>query len=747
MTRRIGLAAFALLGAAFTPGFAQQQPPAASNAVAAAPVDAVFPTLDVGRSLEAEVRIALNDLLTYRTISALHRLQWLSQSPALASAPPPPPGSLRNPADVQFLLSQAQYRLGMDGAFRISAEEVLAKGPPRYAPLIRAQLLLSAYRSGNFQRVAELARTMPADQTRGLASLVSGLADYELGNYAPAQARFAEAKRTGPPYAQYAEYMDVLATLRADTSRSALAITRLETLAMSSSGTFADQVRLTAAQLAYERGDYAKALSLAEKVPATSGLAPLALLTKAWSQYKTKDLSSAGQNFAAFADRYPELQQRDEARLMAAQCLLQLGKTDEAGRLFAMVRDSSRREAAQLSAGSATELSNLSRALVKARAAGLLYVQDPAIGKTVALEETAGADPQVLATALTGTAPVMPRVDLVRIVSFDEMMRRYRGLDSVAMRVPRRVLFVPSSGAVPASFSSRVEAVLAADLAASLASHRYEVASRNDGIRLKQITGVQGELQGSSDSLSRMLTRVDSLDAALALTSRSVDTTHQRLRASLVTGARSVEGGPAYIARVRADSLRQSGAIPAGVDVEAMIASRTDSLINQMPLFLLRDSARVRLGRVRSELVDSKVALDDAHQAIAVATAGAIPGGDSTAASLAQLRADQAAANRRRIEAEAALMAAVNTELSARATELVAQLEHDRQAAEFGTATSSFFKMMDLTKPASGPGSKPSGEPSGGSKDGAQSGELRQRTPTSNPAPPRRPNTPPSDKK
>jgi hypothetical protein len=118
--------------------------------------------------------------------------------------------------------------------------------------------------------------------------------------------------------------------------------------------------------------------------------------------------------------------------------------------------------------------------------------------------------------------------------------------------------------------------------------------------------------------------------------------------------------------------------------------------------------------------------LDDAHQVTAVAAAGATPAGDSAAANLAQLRSDKTAANNRRIEAEAALVTAVNTELSARAAELVAQLEHDRQAAEFGTATSSFFKTMDLTKPT-----KPSGEPSGGST----------------PAPPRRPNTPPSDKK
>jgi hypothetical protein len=188
----------------------------------------LLPPIDPARALEAEVRVALNDLLANRTVSALQRLQWLASLPAT----PAPAGStaetLRGRGDMLFLLAEAQYRLGMDSAFRTNAQAVLSSGPARYAPLLQSQLLLSAYRTGDFARVADLVKGPAAEQARGLAALVAGLAAYQLRNYPTAATKFAAAKSAGGPYASYAEYMDVLTSLRADTTQTAAALARLE---------------------------------------------------------------------------------------------------------------------------------------------------------------------------------------------------------------------------------------------------------------------------------------------------------------------------------------------------------------------------------------------------------------------------------------------------------------------------------------------------------------------------------------
>jgi paraquat-inducible protein B len=205
----------------------------------------------------------------------------------------------------------------------------------------------------------------------------------------------------------------------------------------------------------------------------------------------------------------------------------------------------------------------------------------------------------------------------------------------------------------------------------------------------------------------------------------SIDSTEAHLRASLVTQVRNVQGGPAYVLSVRADSLRQRGLIPAGVDVESLVAARTDSMLNALPLFLLRDSVRTRLAKVRRELEESRTAIQESDRLFAAAQTGQLT---DTSASLTQLRNAEAAAQSRRSQAEAGLIGAVSTELSARATELLALVQHDLQAAEFGTATTAFFNAIDQGKPAGGTtgtqgssGSSDAGSPTGSASNGATS--------------------------
>jgi hypothetical protein len=690
---RLSLAVLALVA---LPLQAQQRPTAAGNRMTLADTS-LLPPIDPARAMEAEVRVALNDLLANRTVSALQRLQWLASLPA--PAPTPGTETLRGRGDVLFLLAEAQYRLGMDSAFRANAQSVLASGPARYAPLLNSQLLLSAYRTGDFARVATLVQGASADQARGLAALVSGLAAYQLRNYPTAASHFAAAKAAGAPYAQYAEYMDVLTSLRSDTTKTAAALSRLEALAQTANGGFADQVRLTAAELAYETNQYDRAITFANAVTPNGGLAPLALLTKAWAQYKNKDIAGAGQSFAAFADQYPMLPQRDEARLMAAQSLLQLGRTDDAARLFRMVSDSGKAESTRLDAKSNDAVMNLARALVRARAAALLFANDPEMGKTIALQESAGADPEVLASVMTGTTPTLPQVEVARIVTLADLNQRYGQVaDTAGVTLSKRVLFAPASAnSAPTQFAQRNEAVMAADLDAAITAQRLRLATRNASLRLMQIRGLQQAMKGRSDTVAKLVARVDTTDSRLRGLLASIDSSETNLRSSLVTQVRNVQGGPAYVLSVRADSLRQRGLIPAGVDVEALVAARTDSLLDALPLFLLRDSVRTRLAKARQELADSRTQIDESDRLFAAAQTGQLT---DTSATLTQLRTAHDAALSRRGQAEAGLIAAVSTELSARATDLLALLQHDMQAAEFGTATTAFFNAIDQGKPA-----------------------------------------------
>src|SRR2546423_1074061 len=281
----------------------------------------------------------------------------------------------------------------------------------------------------------------------------------------------------------------------------------------------------------------------------------------------------------------------------------------------------------------------------------------------------------------------------------NDLMQRYGAVgDSAGVMMSKRVLFAPASAnAAPTLFAQRSEAVMTADLDAAITSQRLRLATRNATLRLMQIRGLQQAMQGRADTVARLVARVDTTDSRLSGLLTSSDTTEARLRGALVTQVRNVQGGPAYVLSVRADSLRQRGQIPAGLDVESLVAARTDSLLNALPLFLLRDSVRIRLTQVRKDLADSRAAIQDADRLFAAAQTGQLT---DTSASLTQLRSAQASAMERRTQAEAGLIAAVSSELTARATDLLALLQHDMQAAEFGTATAAFFNAIDQGRPA-----------------------------------------------
>src|SRR5919197_1195087 len=128
MMRGLSFATVALLA---LPLAAQPRP--SPTAVPAAFADTMPRPMDPARAMEAEVRIALNDLFANRTVAALQRLQWLAANSGTLPATPASGSVLRDRGDVLFLLAESQYRLGMDSAFRSNAQAVLTGGPARYA--------------------------------------------------------------------------------------------------------------------------------------------------------------------------------------------------------------------------------------------------------------------------------------------------------------------------------------------------------------------------------------------------------------------------------------------------------------------------------------------------------------------------------------------------------------------------------------------------------------------------------------
>ena len=704
---------------------------------------AVVPVADQARGVDAEIRVALYELMDDRYIPALSRLQWLSASPvALTDASAN--GALRGREDLAFLLSQSYYRLGMDSAFRATATPLVASSSSaRFGRLLRSQLLLDAYRHGDFAGAIRMASTIDAED-QGLATLVAGLAAYQSGDIAGAKQRFATARASAAPYGQYAQYMEALTTLRSDTTQRAAAVTSLETLASTATGELQDQVRLTAAEVAYEGERYDDAARLAGQVSPSSGLAAQALLTRAWALYKGNNIAAAGQAFDEFATRYPQLPERDESRLMAGQALLQLGRTSDAASVFRTVADSAASETRSLQAQAQSSMTQAARALVQARAAGFLFINDPANGKTIALDDAAGSERQVLAAAFGDSATgIVPTVSAAEIISLDDISRRFDAL-TPAGDLPRRIVFAPASATKnPQQFAARSQALYAADAAVVVAQHTLAelLASQQRQIALLQqlqtrlnsdadaLAATAAKLTAARDSLARLAVALDAASVRLRqMFVAQINTTRMMAnenRASLdsvksvLTGA---QGTPEY---TLLDTESQTAA--AYLQLADIIERGLDNALGHHPVFAKRDSINAHSQQLATLLGASQSALATARQAVTDEITRLQSGGSDRARSL---QATLAAAESRRTAAENSLVGVVDAELRARATEMIASLKRDTEAAEFGSASASFFQAIDAGQtPTAGTTSSASIAPARGTAAGADAAANRQSQP------------------
>lgn len=724
---KIALTLAALLLAAWPPVGAQQSSASEPRVVSGVRTTLAPPDSSQARGVDTELRIALFDLAAGQPLAALDRLEWLRSSPLsmeLDSTRGGAAGRARGSsrADLLFLLAESYQRLGMTNAFReVSGALAQTPGAERYAPLVGSQLMLDSYARGDYARVRELARTVSPAAAGGrmpLINLVDGLAAYQLGRYADARAAFAKVRADGGVYAPYAQLMDALSQMGGDTTRVQDALGALRSLAQVSTGSFGDHVRLIAAELAYESGQYESAVASARGVGAGTGLAPQALLAQGWSLYKSGDLTGARTAFAEFASKYPLLPERDEARLMAGQAMLEGGDAPGAESYFQAMADSVAIELGSLRSESQLLLTEGARTLVTARAAGIAFLNFPRDGKTLAFSEGSAGDVSSMLAGFAGAAPPPPRSG-PRIVSVADIERRVQSSEPrLAASFPRRLLYTPARKEAAQSYPAQAQKLADADVRVALAD--YDVNEQVELNRMKiaaleelQLLVNLHEKRLASDAAVVSATR-DSLAAMRGALARGRERVRQAVLSRIAETQKMAASNRAMVDSVRR-SLDASGAAGDAetLDLEAQTATDfadfaslvqggLETLVDRHPVFATADSIATRL-RAADSLHTQVRSVLAADSVVASETLAGLRARESQRTT--EARTALAAAERERAAAERELVALLDADLRARATELAGQLQRDREAAEYGSANAAFFRAIE-----------PAGSGSGGSR-------------------------------
>jgi TolA-binding protein len=677
--------------------------------VAPAPAQPVIvhPGPDQARGLDAELRMALFDVTTDHPLSALDRLEWLRSSKVAGSGAAVP--GMRAQEDLLFLLAESYYRLGMRDAFRRTAASLDSAAPEsRYTGVIAAQRMLDAYSRGDYARVRTLAASKNAGD-RGLMSLVAGLAAVETRDFPGAHAAFGEAQQRGGDFALYAKYMDALATASSDSTKGPAALAALQTLSEGARGTFAEQVRLSAAQTALGIGQFAAAASLADGVPITSGAGAQALLTKAWALYRGGNVGGAATAFREFATNYPYLPARDEARLMAGQILLEGGRSDSAEKYFQGVADSIGGELGALQAHSTSAMTDASRALVNAHLAGSVFIANAGSGKIISLPDDAGAEKLRVAAAFAGAPDAGLATSSPHILSSLGIAAR---VDSAAgAGFPVRVVFAPRRDAQPpGAYADRTQAVLATDIELALASYRLQEQIDAQKTKIEALENLQRLIVEGDSALAENAKQIAATQDSLEHMKSVLESTREKVRTTLRLQIAATRKVAAENVRLL-DSTRTSlGANAKGPELDALtmeqqtagvysaiaddIERGLEAALDHHPAFVLRDSMVARL--VHAHALHDTTAAVLADDSMLVGNELAAQRGKESNAVIA-MRSAVGTATTQRAAAEGALVALVDEELRARATGLLALLSRDREAADYATASAAFFKAMDAS--------------------------------------------------
>lgn len=665
---------------------------------------------DLARTVDAEVRVAMFELAGGDELPALSRLERVA---LLVGNDSSGAGGAERAA-LHFLLAQSYYRLGMLAPFRREAEAALGAGSTRYASVLRPQLLVEAYRSGDYARATSIARDIAAGESAGVATLVAGLAAYQSGDVASARASFQRVAAGQGQLATYAKYMDAVSQLRADTTQAASVVTTLEAIGTSANGSaFGDQAKLTAAQVAYEGQKFDDAVRIASTLGEQSALAAPALLTRAWALYKLERTEDAERAFSDFVTRYPNRPERDEALLMAAQAQLELGRSADAERIFQRVADSTAVEVGALQAQTNAAIADVSRAIAQNRAAELLVVNDPIGAKALVLTDSSGTT-DALALVAGGAMPTSPTQPMLAATSPSQR------LDSIARNSPAvaRVLYSRAATTATATeLTSKAQNLASADAAVAVARYRLSEQLEAQERELALLSRLATMLAADSGVITSLSAAHQVFADSLAKLDGLMASAEARLRDMLGQEIQATRSLAAENARI-ADSLRTSLSGSADADGRAaldaevataasytkiaeMLTTGLDKAIAHHPAFVLRDSLRAHDARAKRMLADLNGSYGGSRRDVDAALA-ALRNGDGPATRAARQALTDAEGRRSTIENE--VIAAVNAELTARAGEMVAALQKNTEAAQFGTASAAFFRAIDGTRALGGTG-------------------------------------------
>jgi hypothetical protein len=429
----------------------------------------------------------------------------------------------------------------------------------------------------------------------------------------------------------------------------------------------------------------------------------------------------AAQLFASYAREYPELPARDESRLMYAQSALQLNHEDSASRAFAAVADSAATETAAMGVGG-SGLHGGGRLLVNSRVADVLLLGDVAGGKAIAFPDSAAAGNDALRVAVVDSGNVAPTVPVPTPVSVQDLVRRLdaAGVDSVGVQragvtagggLLRRAIFMPTSDAsARADLQRGIAALHDADIGVALVDEEARDRDTTTALELANLQQMRAAIAAAGDSLQPEFVALTAQEDSLAAVSATVDSSEKRLERLFdvqVTGLRDL----AHENQASIDSVRQRLAATRTPDDMEYLAREQESAatyqrmadevqagltaaILRNPGFALRDTVRQRGDRVRALIVQTRQAVSAGEAAVdtQVARVGGGLAGERTG-----IQKELAAAQARRDAAANALVTAVDRELAARATALVAELTKDREAADFGEGSALFFRAVAPT--------------------------------------------------
>ncbi len=716
-------------GTPATPPAGAPTPASAAAPVAVRPDTALIPELDAARAADAEIRVALFELMNNRPAAALDRLRVITAPAGSVGGT----GTWRGDQDRRFLMAESFYRLGMDDSMRVAAQAVLAgPGAARFGAVLRTQLLFAAYRSGDLAQAYAIAKAASRDDRSPLSALLAGLVAYQNGDTALARTSFVSAQQlasSGGPYADYARYMGALSAARGDTAHPTTALHAFEAALTTANGESLNQLTLAGAQSAAEAGQYDRAAASAAAVEASSGSDAEARATRAWALTRGGHPDQAATVFSELADRYPQLPGREDNRLMAAQSALEQSKPTESEGEFLSAADSASTEAQRISLWSATPHA-AARALVSARAADVLLLPDVVLGKTLAFPDSAGGGTDalraVVSDAPTTAPPAFAPPSLVTINGLTSRVDSAAagaaggGLSLVDRDVLRRAAFTrepdgPAGAAVRADLIHDVNELHNADISVVLANEDIRAQRGNVTLQLLLLRRARQQIELAGDSLGPMFTRMSAAEDSLARVTQHVDIAGvllHRLFAPQFSDMRKMSSD--NIRQI--DSVRRSmGAYAAPSDLAVLdreaataaqygrIADMIERGLNQVianhPAFALRDSIRLRGERTRQLIVQTQRAVTTGEAAVDQQMARVSEGGSSTRASLRSTLIAAAAAQE---QAVGVLTAAVEHDLTVRAGVLAADARRDQEAAEFGAAGASFFRQLASADAASG---------------------------------------------